>query len=73
MANIPGHKTEAEKAKQYGKSVRTLQLWRQKRIGPPYIKLGNTVLYPDDEDEKYLRDLVQQPVRSRRSARSNAA
>ncbi len=66
MAKMPGYSTEAEKAEQLGKTVRTLQYWRQKRIGPPFVKLGNTILYPDDESDKWLRALVQQPVRSRR-------
>lgn len=66
--NIPGYRTEAEAAKKYGKTVRTMQLWRQQRVGPPYVKLGNTVMYPDPEGDKWLRDQVQQPVRSRRSA-----
>lgn len=66
MANIPGYQTEEEKAAQLGKSRRTLQIWRQRRVGPPYVKVGNTVIYPIDEGEKWLRDQVQQPVRSRR-------
>jgi hypothetical protein len=66
MANIPGYQTEAEKAEQLGKSVRTLQSWRKLRIGPPYVKVGNTIIYPVDEGEKWLRDQVQQPFRSRR-------
>ena len=73
MATLPGYKTESEKAAEYGKSVRTMQLWRQKRIGPPFVKLGNTVLYPDSEDEKWLRDQLQQPVRSRRASSREVA
>ena len=66
MAKIPGYQTEAEKAEQLGKSVRTLQSWRKLRIGPPFVKVGNTPLYPIDEGEKWLRNQLQQPVRSRR-------
>jgi len=28
------------------KSVRTLENWRQRRVGPPYRKFGSRVLYP---------------------------
>jgi len=64
--NLPGYRTEAEKANQLGVTVRTLRKWRQRRIGPPFAKYGKTVVYPDDDD--WLRNLVQQPIRSRRAA-----
>jgi hypothetical protein len=49
-----------------------MQLWRQQRKGPPYAKIGSTVLYPEHEGDEWLRHLVQQPVRSRRMARAGA-
>lgn len=47
---------------------RTLAKWREQRIGPPWIKFGKTILYPDDGIEEWLRSQVQRPVRSRRAA-----
>jgi hypothetical protein len=45
-----------------------LQKWREQRIGPPWIKFGKAILYPDEGFEEWLRAQVQQPVRSRRAA-----
>jgi hypothetical protein len=33
-------------------SVRTLRTWRQRRIGPPWAKIGQSVVYPHDGFEK---------------------
>lgn len=39
-------------------SAGTLRNWRAQRVGPPYIKIGKSVLYPvqslDEWDEKNL-------------------
>ncbi len=39
-------------------SVGTLRNWRAQRVGPPYIKIGKSVLYPvpglEDWDKKNL-------------------
>jgi hypothetical protein len=39
-------------------SVGTLRNWRSQRVGPPFIKIGKSVLYPvqglDEWDEKNL-------------------
>lgn len=37
--------TEKETAPLLGVSVKTLQLWRHKRKGPDYLKLGRRVFY----------------------------
>lgn len=47
---------------------RTLHKWRAQRTGPPWIKFGKTILYPDDGFEQWLRSQVQQPVRARKAA-----
>jgi hypothetical protein len=44
--------------------VRTLRSWRQRRLGPPWLKFGKTILYPDDGFEAWLRSQVQEPARS---------
>jgi predicted site-specific integrase-resolvase len=40
------HLNEAELAKRWGMSPRTLQRWRQEGRGPVYLKLGGHVVYP---------------------------
>lgn len=30
-------------------SVRTLARWRERNEGPPYIRLGKKILYPEDK------------------------
>lgn len=47
---------EKEAAEMVGVSVRTLQAWRQKGIGPNYIKLGMKVAYPVVFLRNYLAD-----------------
>ena len=37
--------TEAKAAKFLAVSVRTLQAWRTKGIGPPFVRLGRAVRY----------------------------
>lgn len=48
--------------------VRTLRSWRQRRLGPPWAKIGRQIIYPRDGVEQWLRAQLQQPVRSRRAA-----
>lgn len=54
-------------------SPRTLRSWRQRRIGPPWLKVGKAVMYSDDGFETWLKSQVQQPARSRRQHRKNPA
>jgi hypothetical protein len=73
MTILTDHRTEKELAKQLNDRTgtgceRTLRKWRQRRIGPPWVKIGRVVLYPNDGFEQWLRAQVQQPVRSRRAA-----
>lgn len=44
--NLPKLGTESETADNLGVSWRTLQGWRQRGEGPPYIKLGAGVRAP---------------------------
>jgi hypothetical protein len=59
--------TEEELAPELRKSVRTLRLWRQKRTGPPWTVLGDTILYARESVRVWLKSQEQQPVRSHRS------
>jgi hypothetical protein len=73
MSILAGYHTEeallaALEQRGVKKSRRTLQIMRQQRLGPPWTKIGNTVLYPDDGFIAWLKAQTQQPVRSRRTA-----
>jgi hypothetical protein len=71
MPILENYRTEAELAKElkgrlgFGE-VRTLRLWRAQRTGPPWARLGNVIIYPNDHFEDWLRSRLQYPVRSRK-------
>ena len=48
--------TPEEVARVYGLNAATLANQRTKAAGPPYIKVGGKVLYPQRELQKYLND-----------------
>ncbi len=51
-------------------SVRQLRNWRRQRNGPPFMRLGNAIMYPRRGFEEWLAGQIVQPVRSRRRAAS---
>jgi hypothetical protein len=46
--------SENELSKRCGISARTLQGWRLKGNGPPYVRAGKRVLYPRHSTEEWL-------------------
>jgi hypothetical protein len=60
---IPGYTPEPETAAELNQSVHTLRKWRQLRIGPPWVKVGRDVYYPDDERAAWIRSNIVRPVR----------
>lgn len=46
--------TERDAADELNISFRTLQQWRVRGIGPPYLKLGRSVRYDADVLEDWL-------------------
>lgn len=46
--------TEAEFAEQAGVSTRTVKRWRERRIGPPFIRMGRRILYRRDAVAEWL-------------------
>jgi hypothetical protein len=54
-ATKPDFFSEAELARRSGLSARTLQGWRQKGGGPPWIKVGRRVLYPRPDAETFFQ------------------
>jgi hypothetical protein len=55
-------------AKVRQKTVRTIRAWRARGEGPPWVRIGRLIYYPNDGIEKWLRSLEQQPVRARSRA-----
>lgn len=47
------HLTETDLARRWRMSERTLQSWRWKKIGPPYLKAMGRVLYRLSDIEMY--------------------
>lgn len=50
------HFTETDIARRWRMSVRTLQAWRWKKIGPPYLKAMGKVLYRLSDIETFETD-----------------
>ncbi|MFL0409674.1 helix-turn-helix transcriptional regulator [Microbacterium paludicola] len=42
-------------AKRFGLKHRTLEDWRQRRVGPPYLKLGGAVRYDPVQVAAWLK------------------
>lgn len=51
--------TEAEMAEIAGVEPRTVQDWRTQRTGPPYVKIGKTILYPIEAFRKWVDENVR--------------
>jgi hypothetical protein len=51
----------------YG-SVRQLRQWRQRRIGPDFVKIGKLIFYTDEAIAAFIDRMTHHPVRSRRAA-----
>ena len=73
MSILAGYISEANLAAELNRTVRSLQLWRQFRKGPPWTKIGPTVFYSEDGVRAWLKTLEQHPVRSRRPSREQHA
>lgn len=59
-----GYVTEESAAIVLDVKIPTLRNQRSKRIGPPFCKVGGTVLYPLDGLRRYLADNTVQTVDS---------
>lgn len=54
--------TETEAARLLGVSIRTLQSWRWRRVGPRYTKLGGSVRYRVEDINAFIEEGMQEPV-----------
>jgi Helix-turn-helix domain len=61
--HLAGYKDEREKANELGQSQRALREWRLRGLGPPWVRIGNQILYPDDAFERWVRSRIVHPVR----------
>jgi predicted DNA-binding transcriptional regulator AlpA len=57
--------TEQELAAEFGKSQRTVTRMREQRTGPPWRRLGVTVIYPKAAAREWMHSGVSNPVRAR--------
>lgn len=56
---LPQHLTIKELAERWNMAPGSLSNWRVKGMGPKYVKVGKTVLYPVAEVEAYERENVK--------------
>jgi hypothetical protein len=64
---LSGYLAERDAAKELKQSLRTLRSWRQKRIGPSWIKIGKLIFYSRSALNSWLASLEQKPLRSKRA------
>jgi len=54
--------TEKHLARRWGIEPRTLQKWRWKNVGPPYMKLSTRVLYSIEKVKKFEEENTHYPA-----------
>ena len=58
---LDGYTPEDQMAKARGVTVRTLRAERQRGDGPPWVKMGKQVLYPNDGFRNWLKAMSAAP------------
>ena len=56
-------RTEPEQAAYLGVCVPTLRTWRQRRCGPPWLKVGKKVVYSKASTEAFLLSREVNPAK----------
>ena len=56
------HLTQLDLARRWRKSPRTLERWRSLGQGPAYLKLGASVVYPEDSVEAFEAKQRHEPL-----------
>jgi hypothetical protein len=56
---LEGYITEKQLAELLRRTVRTLQIWRKERTGPPVTKIGATIFYEIEGVRAWLRSKSQ--------------
>jgi hypothetical protein len=65
---IAGYSSEQETAAALCVTIRTLRKWRQRGMGPPWVKVGRRVVYSDDSRTTWLKGQEVRPVRQQVAA-----
>jgi hypothetical protein len=65
-ALLADYMDEAEFSKEIGKAQVTVRKMRARGKGPPYVKLGGTILYKRTDAASWLLSLTRKPPRERR-------
>ncbi|WP_198370532.1 helix-turn-helix transcriptional regulator [Roseomonas rosulenta] len=62
--SVVGHArlTQPELAARWRVSGRTLEKWRQARIGPPHLKIGGRVVYRLEDIEAFEAEQLRGPA-----------
>jgi hypothetical protein len=60
---IAGYSSESETAKALCVTIRTLRKWRQRGMGPPWVKIGRRVVYSNESRAAWLKGNEVRPVR----------
>lgn len=58
---LRGFVSEAEFAAAIGKSVRTLRIWRNRRFGPAYTRIGRAIYYREEAIRSWLQTVEIEP------------
>lgn len=64
-ALLNGYLTREEFASALGKSARTIDRWDRRRIGPPRVVVGKTILYRVEAVKEWLQSCEQRRGRVR--------
>jgi hypothetical protein len=59
---LPGFTSEFETAEKLNMSVRGLRKWRQRQIGPAWVKVARQIYYPDEHLAAWIKSRIVQPV-----------
>jgi hypothetical protein len=63
---LEGYLSEAEAASELSVASATLRKWREKRVGPPYVKAEKRIYYPIVGIRTWLKSCEVKPVRNTR-------
>ncbi len=66
-AILAGYLIEDDFCREFGIGRRTARLWRQQRNGPPFVKIGNVILYSKDGARAWLKSRETVPARTRKA------
>ena len=54
---LAGHLSETQLAQLVGLSIHGVRAWRKRGYGPPYVRIGQAVFYPQDDVADFIGSL----------------